>query len=150
MYLRRSFVCRSSKIWFTSFLSFVFNEYILTFSNTLDFQSERNDMRIHWFSNNLTNSSFFHKSEYRFITLKNADIVCEDELWMMTSFERMTFVDVLCQSKQETDAEVMTRYAIVTVLSTRLNHDVLCTRRDFRSTYSLISSFVMTWNAFEY
>jgi hypothetical protein len=80
MYLRRFFICKSSKIWFINFLFSIFKKYILTFSNILISQSERKNMRIHWFWNRLTNSSFFHKFEYWSTSFENDAIVCEVKL----------------------------------------------------------------------
>jgi hypothetical protein len=59
---------------------------------------------------------------------------------MMTSFVKTISAD---EEKREEDSmiEATTIYAIMIVLSRRLNHDVLCVRNDFRSTYSLTSSF---------
>jgi hypothetical protein len=59
---------------------------------------------------------------------------------MMTSFVKTISADE--EKKEENSViEATTIYAIMIVLSRRLNHDVLCVRDDFRSTHSLTSSF---------
>jgi hypothetical protein len=59
---------------------------------------------------------------------------------MITSLNIITFIDVE-KMKEVAEREMIARYAIVVVLSTRLNHDVLCAQDDFRSAYFLSSSF---------
>ncbi len=148
MNFNRSFSWRSSNVWSTSFLFFVSNEYILTFSEMRVSQSNFRSIRIHWFMNNLTNSSLFQRSGYWFTKSLNFEIAWEIELWMMTSLKRMTSVDEI--SLLADDVAFTTTYVVMTALSTRLNHDVLCVWDDFRSTYLLISSSSSTWNALKY